>query len=1135
MELLLSFTDPRIVGSESSRRAAGRLQIVHRPARGAARRGGTTDFVSPLSFEEIEEIRWYLERFPGWPWGTFRERAARLEASLPEWGRALHEQTLAAEPARVSDRRRIAVEVADAGADGRAAAALLALPWELLGEAAGAQVVRRIPAQAGAPPPAPPADRLRVLLVLARPEQRGVGFLDPRTSARSLLAALAPLGPRAELEVIADGTFPALREALERAEAAGRPFQIVHFDGHGIYRRAAGRGALCFELPADADAGALRRRAEPVDAYELGGLLRERGLPLFLLDACQTAKAEDAVTASVAGSLVAAGVGSVLAMTHAVLVETSRRFVGRLYERLAQGEPISAATAAATEHLRADPRRGAAGGHGELHLQDWLVPVLFQGRDEDRPLFGAHDPTDPTDPTDLSAAVAEGELPAAPAHGFIGRARPLLMLQRRLRDQRCVTLLGAGGQGKTALAVECARWLLDLRLCERIAFVSVEDRPEERLLLERLGRQLVPGYSVARAEGAGPAEERMLWARRPIERALAEERTLLVVDNLESLLPAGPAESRALGLLHELSQIGGTRLLLTSRQALPEPLAGAPLRLGPLTEREARELIAAVLAQREQTPAGEADSPWVDQLLQIVGRHARSLVLLAPLAAEQGFQVTVESVARLMTELEKRHPGRRERSLLASVRLSLARLPEPARRQARALAVFVRAAPFEALAAVLEIPSEEAEALAMQLRDLGLAEVRARCLLPDPALGPAVADELTAEERRALESRRKIALLRWISDLSTLFFEDAQAALDGAETALPDLLAALAQAERSLSSGEVSPDALLSAATSLLQLVRRLGRPAALAALDEMCERLKTQVDWGLARFQSTAAEIERRIDLGDVFGAVAVAESLCGLARAAVGAYPESTYDAAIACWLLGRALKMAGRVEDALAPLDEAEERFDALAQDGDTNAAAMLGTVAGDRGGAWLALGRLDAAEASYRRAITIAERNGDRHSAAVDRVQLGSVQLSRHRLEEALATYERALPELEAFQDLGSVGIVWHQIGRVLEEAQHWDRAEEAYQRSLRTAVELGDLSGQASTLGQIGLLYRRLGRLEESTQLTWQAATIFEDLGQPLLQAASLRNLANGLRDLGRADEAWQADAWAFQLEEPGER
>jgi tetratricopeptide (TPR) repeat protein len=107
--------------------------------------------------------------------------------------------------------------------------------------------------------------------------------------------------------------------------------------------------------------------------------------------------------------------------------------------------------------------------------------------------------------------------------------------------------------------------------------------------------------------------------------------------------------------------------------------------------------------------------------------------------------------------------------------------------------------------------------------------------------------------------------------------------------------------------------------------------------------------------------------------------------------------------------------------------------------------------------------------------------------------------------------------------------------VLEEAQHWDRAEEAYQRSLRTAVELGDLSGQASTLGQIGLLYRRLGRLEESTQLTWQAATIFEDLGQPLLQAASLRNLANGLRDLGRADEAWQADAWAFQLEEPGER
>ena len=82
----------------------------------------------------------------------------------------------------------------------------------------------------------------------------------------------------------------------------------------------------------------------------------------------------------------------------------------------------------------------------------------------------------------------------------------------------------------------------------------------------------------------------------------------------------------------------------------------------------------------------------MDQLIETVGGHARSLVLLAPLVAERGLEVTAEAVARMMADLEARHPGMRELSLLASVRLSLARLPEPARRQVRALAVFHGAA-----------------------------------------------------------------------------------------------------------------------------------------------------------------------------------------------------------------------------------------------------------------------------------------------------------------------------------------------------------------------------------------------------------------------------------------------------------
>ncbi|HZF12892.1 MAG TPA: CHAT domain-containing protein, partial [Thermoanaerobaculia bacterium] len=618
-ELVISFDDARIEESGGRRRAAGRFRIEHVPARGTGSRSAAFDFVSPLGPLESEEIRWYLERYPGWPFGTFRERAQALEANLPEWGRTLFDATLGKAGAQIQAWRRatghahrVIVEVDDPGPsedaatpDGTGAAALLALSWELLADEDGylfegalrARVVRRIP-RGTSLDPFPTADRLRVLLVLARPEEKGVAFLDPRVSAVPLIEALAPLGHRAELSVLEDGTFPALRQALTEAEAEGRPFHVVHFDGHGVYDKHLGLGMLCFENPTDAAENQLERRVELVDAERLGVLLRERRVPLFVLEACETARTDDAVTASVAARLLRVGVGSVLAMTHSELVETARRFVGRFYQSLAAGERIGSAMVAAEHHLRDDPYRGEVGGHGELRLVDWFVPVLFQEEGGDLQLLAAGS----VDPLDLAVErkVREGDLPRAPAHGFVGRARELLTVQRLLRNRRVLTLLGEGGQGKTALAVECARWLLDLRRFERVAFATVEDLPDARVLLDRLGRQLVPGYSVAIAEGTGTEEEKLHRARLPVERVLAERRVILVVDNLESVLPpqGQPAPAgleEILALLAGLAQQGDTRLLLTSREAPPAPLDGVAIRLGPLSKREGRALIAGVL------------------------------------------------------------------------------------------------------------------------------------------------------------------------------------------------------------------------------------------------------------------------------------------------------------------------------------------------------------------------------------------------------------------------------------------------------------------------------------------------------------------------------------------------------------
>ena len=132
-------------------------------------------------------------------------------------------------------------------------------------------------------------------------------------------------------------TFPALQQALQRAREARQPFDVVHFDGHGVYDREHGLGGLCFEDPKDAQK--LEQRAmQFIHAEKLAAMMRDHRIPLVFLEACQSAKAEEDPTASVAAKLLEEGVASVVAMSHSVLVETARRFVKAFYSELARGD-----------------------------------------------------------------------------------------------------------------------------------------------------------------------------------------------------------------------------------------------------------------------------------------------------------------------------------------------------------------------------------------------------------------------------------------------------------------------------------------------------------------------------------------------------------------------------------------------------------------------------------------------------------------------------------------------------------------------------------------------------------------------------------------------------------------------------
>jgi len=507
-ELTLDFSDLTVEVRDDKERVRGHVRVEYQPPTGPRGAAAIHDFESPLGPIEVGELRWYVETWPGWSFGTERlRRATEVEEALPRWGRELFDAALAKAQTPVEDferetgERRIVVQVPtpadveDSAIDDAerarrmaangAAARLLALPWELLRGRRGflfegahpIRVVRRLPREGARE--ALKFDRriLRVLLLVARTSD--AGWIDPRVSLTPLVAALAPLGDRVEVVVPADGSLTALTDALAEAERQGRPFHVVHFDGHGVYDRDKGLGQLLFEDDTDCADGKITRKTRLVDARRIGGLLKDHRIPLFVLEACQGAEAGAQVTSSVAAELVAAGTGSVVAMSHSVLVETARRFVGAFYPALARGARIGTAMVEAQAALANDPDRSPP-GLPRWEMRDWFVPVLFQEPGGDVRLLPEAGLPNAAE-TELVRSTARGRTPGAPAHGFVGRDRELLALSRLLHRHGAILLRGTGGVGKTALAAECARWLLDVQRVRRLAWTSVEtsDRPRQ--------------------------------------------------------------------------------------------------------------------------------------------------------------------------------------------------------------------------------------------------------------------------------------------------------------------------------------------------------------------------------------------------------------------------------------------------------------------------------------------------------------------------------------------------------------------------------------------------------------------------------------------------------------------------------
>jgi predicted ATPase/DNA-binding CsgD family transcriptional regulator len=274
-----------------------------------------------------------------------------------------------------------------------------------------------------------------------------------------------------------------------------------------------------------------------------------------------------------------------------------------------------------------------------------------------------------------------------PLTGFVGRERELAEVTRLVAAHRLVTLVGAGGVGKTRLALEVAARASD-GFADGAVVVDLSAVADPLLVPGALAR----GLGVEERAGAGhPADQRLL-------RVLQGQHLLVVLDNCEHLRAACAGLAASV-----LGWCPGVVMLATSRESLgvsgevtwrvPSlsfPWPDHPPGVGDLGTFEA---VALFLDRARAACPGLRIGPAEAAVISSICFRLDGIPLALELAAARAGVLSLGEIADRLADrfglLARPGAGpARQQTLRASVEWSYQLLAEPERVLFRRLAVF---------------------------------------------------------------------------------------------------------------------------------------------------------------------------------------------------------------------------------------------------------------------------------------------------------------------------------------------------------------------------------------------------------------------------------------------------------------
>ncbi|MDF5730870.1 MAG: tetratricopeptide repeat protein, partial [Rhizonema sp. PD38] len=302
----------------------------------------------------------------------------------------------------------------------------------------------------------------------------------------------------------------------------------------------------------------------PVEAQELADLLTLKGIPVCILNACQSGKQvkegetreygdEEIKETSLGSRLMTAGMQMVVAMGYSVTVSAAKIVMEQLYRHLFDNKNINEAIRLGRRELFMQKGRQAY-FNKTIDLEDWLLPVIYTNKAVN---FNLREFT-PQEEEEYFASVSSKFRFSQPEYGFIGRDLEILKVEKALLRHNILLLQGMGGTGKTTLLNYLREWWQITNFTKDVFYFGYDQKAWTLTqILFEIAKSVYDRFELGRFQ----AMNQVVQLQKLVAKLRAESY-VIILDNFESLIGQQLAIQNTLPE-HERNQIQDflTRLL----------------------------------------------------------------------------------------------------------------------------------------------------------------------------------------------------------------------------------------------------------------------------------------------------------------------------------------------------------------------------------------------------------------------------------------------------------------------------------------------------------------------------------------------------------------------------------------------